>query len=61
MFSSTGSIHNFEKELNRREIHLEVCAGTNHAANGRVEQVQDQLERKAEAWMARSQPRLGLS
>ena len=53
IFSSADTERRMERELSKRGLVFEVCAGGNHSANGKVEQVQDALERKAEAWMGR--------
>ena len=53
IFSSPDTERRMERELGKRGLVFEACAGGNHSANGKVEQVQDALERKAEAWMGR--------
>ena len=57
----TDGHREFERELSRIGIKLEVCAGGNHAANGDVESMQDVLTRRAEGYLARSSPALGRS
>ena len=59
--SSPDGERHFQRELAKRGIQFEVCAGGNHAANGKVEAIQDVLTRKAEGWMARSDPPMGRS
>ena len=59
--SSPDGERRFERELAKRGIKFEVCAGGNHAANGKVEVVQDIITRKAEGWMARAKPPMGNS
>ena len=59
--SSPDGERRFQRELAKRGIKFEVCAGGNHAANGKVEVVQDILTRKAEGWMARAKPPMGRS
>ena len=51
----------FERELGRMGIKVEVCAGGNHAANGSIESLQDVLTRRAEGYLSRSTPPLGRS